>query len=406
VSKVSQLANFFKQQQDVLVEGDQRVQAGLAKTTATRPERIFTGDLKGAGCDSSNNPVLQGLWAAVTEYNAEWIHPTKMSDGQMAHAVAVLDYIYQTCATYMTDKSMKTLNSTGGPAKRQKRYIAFTKLIADVTKEIESLGGKLLVGPSDFQQNKRNYWLERLDPHHRAGYLISVKYNAWVQSGSTQAFWAWLDANGGYVLETQSKVKGYENPDGAQWKHSRYFDSGVLLNSMDDMPFCTQGMKTEFSQAGWAVWVCSLPMHDPSGNMGVYVFSYTHLAGYKHHSSFLGGAPVMAAGEWTVDSTGKVCVITGKSGHYMPKWQNLHKFVHRFPEIPGDAIIRPNMLDHANGTDKIKFYTVRDFRSRELRATPLRRDVVLKAIRATGANWNIDEHFPGGHASLSSLLPA
>jgi hypothetical protein len=114
----------------------------------------------------------------------------------------------------------------------------------------------------------------------------------------------------------------------------------------------------------------------------------------------------MAAGEWTVDSTGKIRVITGKSGHYMPKWENLHKFVARFPDIPGDAIIRPNMLDHANGTDKIKFYRVRDFRARELRATPLRRTAVLDAIKATGANWNIEEHFTGGHASMSSLLPA
>ena len=35
------------------------------------------------------------------------------------------------------------------------------------------------------------------------------------------------------------------------------------------------------------------------------------------------------------------------------------------------------MLDHNNGTDKIKFYTVRDFRSRGLGATPLKKGVVL-----------------------------
>ncbi len=35
-----------------------------------------------------------------------------------------------------------------------------------------------------------------------------------------------------------------------------------------------------------------------------------------------------------VDNTGKIKVITGKSGHYMPKWENLHKFVVRFQDIP------------------------------------------------------------------------
>jgi hypothetical protein len=403
---VSELSNFFKQQQDSLVETDQRIQTGLSKTVMSRRLRLSTGELIAAGCDNSKNVVLQNLWLAVSDYNNEWIHPTKMSDPQMTRAVAILDYIYQTCATYMTDKSMKTLNSKGGPAKRVARYNAFTKLVGEITKEIDSLGGKLLTGPLDFQENKRNYWLERLDPDHRAGYLISAKYNAWVQSGSTQSFWAWLDANGGYPLKSQSHVEGYGNVNGAQWEHCRYFDNGVLLNSTDDMPFCTQAMKTEFSANGWAVWVCSLPMQSPGGAIGVYVFSYTHRAGFDHHSSFLGGAPVVAAGEWIVNSSGKIRVITGKSGHNMPKWQNLHKFVLRFPEIPGDAIIRPNMLDHNNGTDKIKFYTVTDFRSRELRATPLRRNVVMTAIMATGANANITEHFTGGTATLSSLLPA
>ena len=404
---VGDLAKQFQQQQDDLVQGEKRVRTGLEKTRLSRRERLDTTDLKAAGVDTSNNTLLNSLWDAIVQYNTAWIHPTKMSDRQLADSVIALDSIYRFCAMYMTDKSMKTLNSSGGPAKRQKRYDAFSKLIQDVTKEIESLGGKLLVAPANFQENKRNYWLEKLDPHHRAGFLISAKYNQWVQSKSTDTFWAWLKANGGSIFKGQSKVEGYDKVSAAQWMHCRYFDDNrVLLNSANDLPFCTQGMKTEFSGAGWAVWVCSLPMSDGAGRIGVFVFSYTHLAGYNHHSSFLGGAPVMAAGEWIVDFNGKIRVITGKSGHYMPKWENLHKFVSRFQEIPGDAIIRPNMLDHANGTSTIKFYTVSDFRSRSLNANPLRRSVVLGAISSQGANRDILEHYPGGQKSLSDLLPS
>ena len=164
-------------------------------------------------------------------------------------------------------------------------------------------------------------------------------------------------------------------------------------------------MRTEFSRNGWAVWVCSMPTIDPGGKFGAFVFSYTHNAGYDHHSSVLGGAPVMAAGEWVVKN-GKIIAMTGKSGHYMPKWENLHRFVVRFGDVPGDAIIRPNMLDHANGTSTIKFYRVSDFRLNELRAKPLSRTVVMNTIRATGANVNITEHLPGGVTkTLSELLP-
>ncbi len=382
-SRVNSLKSIFENKQKDLIKGDQRVQAGLAATKAVG-QRLSTAALVAAGCDHSRNPVLVSLWDAVKDYNAEWKHPSTMNSDQSLHAIANLDFLYQICATYMTSKSMKTLNSGGGPAKRKARYEAFTALIGEVAKEVESFGGKMLSGPANFQEKKRNYWLERLDPEHRAGYHISDKYNTWVRSLSTDTFWVWLQANGATTLP-YSNVAGYENPEGAQWQHCYYFDGGLLWKAQDDSPLCTALMRTEFSEKGWAVFVCSLTMPDPGGTLGEYVFSYTHRAGFDHHSSFLGGAPVMAAGEWIVDATGKIRVLTGKSGHYMPKWENLHKFVTRFPDIPGDAIIRPNMLDHKNGTDTIKYYRVSDFRARRLLATPLRRRVVIDAISATAA---------------------
>ena len=114
VGTVSHLANFFKQQSDQLVVGDQRVQAGLAKSLA-RGQRLRTAPLMAAGLDKSKNPLLQSMWEAILDYNREWQHPTKMSDAQMCRAVAILDHIYKTCATYMTDKSMKELKASGAP---------------------------------------------------------------------------------------------------------------------------------------------------------------------------------------------------------------------------------------------------------------------------------------------------
>jgi hypothetical protein len=333
--------------------------------------------------------MLQSLWDAVQDYNSGWKHRTTMSQAEVAHAVANLDFIYQVCATYMTNRSMKDLG------KRKLRYDAFTALIENVAKEIQTLGGKTLLSPADFRQNRRNYWLERLDPEHRAGHMISGKYNTWVTSGSTDTFWTWLNANGGIDIKNETHVAGYENPEGAQWQHCYYFSAGLLLKVQNGTPLCTAGMRTEFSKGGWAVFVCSLPMVAPGGRIGQFIFSYTHRAGYDHHSSFLGGAPVMAAGEWIVDNTGKIRVMTAKSGHYTPEWQNLQKFVIQFSEIPGDALIRPNMRDHNDGADTIKFYRVSDFRMRGVQATPLSRRVVINAIQSTGANTALDENLSG-----------
>jgi hypothetical protein len=43
--------------------------------------------------------------------------------------------------------------------------------------------------------------------------------------------------------------------------------------------------------------------------------------GLFHHSSFLGGAPVLGAGEWQV-RTGLLRLITAKSGHYQPEMRH------------------------------------------------------------------------------------
>jgi hypothetical protein len=315
-----------------------------------------------------------------------------MNDIEVVRSLEDLDFIYVQCAEYMTDKSMKRWNSRNQTAKRQKRYAAFTKLIGEVTREIGAFGGRTLAGPADFlNQGSRNYWLERLDPKHRAGFEISGKYDEWVQSGSDESFWDWLIDNGGRKIKKRTRVEGYDNSDRAQWQHCCYFENGLLYSGTDDREFATNGLKTEFSGSGWAVFVVSLPMKSLAGVVDNYIFSYEHEAGYKHHSSFLGGAAVLAAGEWTVDVNGKISVITAKSGHYMPRWQNMHSMVLRLHNIPGDAIIRPNMLDWQTG-GSIRFYTVSDFRSRNINATPLRRRAVMDAIRDTGANTNITEH--------------
>ena len=145
---VGSLKSIFENKQRDLIQGDQRIRAGLAQSKSVR-QQLSTAPLLAASCDSRNNPVLKSLWEAVRDYNAQWQHPTKMSMEQTAHAVAILDFIYQVCASYMTSKSMKTLKFRRGPAKRQARYNAFTGLLTEVAKEIDAHGRQEVVGSAE-----------------------------------------------------------------------------------------------------------------------------------------------------------------------------------------------------------------------------------------------------------------
>ena len=352
--------------------------------------------LSAAGCGSSKNPILQQLWEAVTHYNQEYRPPDARTPAQSSELIGALDFIYCCCAKYMTEKTYKDQKDNLQVAKRKLRYEAFERLIENVAGEMEASGAKMLTGPANFRQidnTKRSYWLERVDPDSRAGYELSDKYAEWQRIKSPMTFWQWLarknPATGAPELHFATHVKGYNNADGAQWEHCVYFDHGALRQAMGDSLFNTGSMSTETSGTGWGVFVCSTPIVDGSGNYGWFAFSYTHRAGFDHHSSFLGGQPVLAAGEWIVDGAGAIHVITAKSGHYMPQWRDLHNFVKKFDEVPGDAIIRPNLLDLKDADGKVKFYLVQDFRTSGLQARPLGRAQVVKKVKDVNPSFDV-----------------
>ena len=57
---------------------------------------------------------------------------------------------------------------------------------------------------------------------------------------------------------------------------------------------------------------------DPGG----LFYSGSQIVGRFHHSSFLAGGRVLAAGEWVV-SDGRLLLMTNKTGHYRATTQNL-----------------------------------------------------------------------------------
>lgn len=338
---------------------------------------LTTQALTDATCQTSSNPLLTQIWSAVERYNT-LPAVAAMNAVQKAEAVKILDHICEKCARYMTDKAY--FEFKGGPqglvtAKRHLRYEAFTGLMGECSREMRALGGRMVSAPDDFRakQGGENYYLERVDPQHRPGFFLSEHYKKWVHRGQKKtSFWDSMedvedDEKADWDAEwsrTGEKPDGYLQVWGydqsARWDQCVYFDGNVLKYAKDDSPFQSSNKETVNAGKGWAIFVCSMPMveSDATLQFNHYIFSGSHQRGVEHHTSFLAGKPVMAAGEWLVDSTGTIRVLSAKSGHYKPGTAELFNFVTTFQQIPGDALIRVDMV-----STPWKYYRVSQLRS-------------------------------------------
>lgn len=174
--------------------------------------------------------------------------------------------------------------------------------------------------------SENNYWLEALDPKHRSwGHMDrSTQYfQSWLNDVSTSlSFWDWLEEK--KLAEDWSTVR-YLDPK-ERWKYMcvfsddkriyQYKQNGLI--GKGEIPldiFSTANNTTVFSGQGAAIWVCS-----PGG----IFYSGDHTKSQFHHSSFLAGGRVLAAGEWIV-SAGRLLLISHKTGHYAATPQNLLK---------------------------------------------------------------------------------
>lgn len=244
-------------------------------------------------------------------------------------------------------------------------------LANEVAAEAARVGVKFLTAPKDWKataNNRRNYWLEMLSPVHGAGFELSAPFSDWMRfAPKEQSFWEYM------------RIRPLLNP-----KHVQYFSGvqaelyrmefkpdGKLYRVHDGALFDTRGLETCFSGLGWAIFVVS-----PTGQL----YSHKHVEGTFHHSSFLGGSAVMAAGEILVVN-GDVRIITAKSGHYKPTPENISNMVKIFPQLPRNAIIFPNFLP-----DPPPAHTIAEYRFSGNKATLVKRAKV--EAKLTGESDN------------------
>ena len=279
------------------------------RPSSPRHMPINTALLLNAGLATTKNDSLQKLYGFVMEYNSM----PPLSDATRLRAIKLLDKIMKHAAVYLTSKPPQA-----GKAGNQARWDALTDLATQAVTESRAVGVKLLTSPADFRNIKgavalgqHSYWLERVDPKHRAGFQLSGKYEQWIVEGSAihgkGTFWDYADRNA--MDQVLFIGEGDVGGDGAPIRECyrvNFAGNGIATFS-DGTPFTTRGMETAHSGDGWGVFVV-----DPNGRL----YARSHEVGYFHHSTFLAGRPVAAAGELLADDTGKIRMITAKTGHY------------------------------------------------------------------------------------------
>lgn len=318
---------------------------------------------------TTENEILEGIYALAQLYNS--FPPTY----PLQERLDVLERIMMGAGLWMTSKP-----PTGTPL-NDARWNALDDLAKQCVEHGLKLGAKFLRGPTNMKTIKggdpkfQSYWLEALSGGHQPGFVLSGHYEKWlkkgIDKGRTYSFWNYIGAtkkkNGhprvARIAGAQS-VRYLSKLDAEPYRV--YFDAGRALMAHDNTPFDTQTYTTAHSGDGWAIFVVST-----EGKL----YAGSHITGEFHHSSFLSGGAVIAAGELVADD-GNIKFITAKSGHYGPAAENLRAMVTRLTQIPGDAIVMPRFITVPPA------YRVADFRASATPANKVKRADVLASLPA------------------------
>ncbi len=293
--------------------------------------------------DSNNEFILQ-IWGDVHTYDV-----LLRLGGSLQEKAKVLQRLLMNVGSWVT--SHPPHESKPGSQTNLKRWEAMKYLAEQAGTEAGRVGIKTLTGPADpksISDTNRSYWLELLDPYHRPGYDLADEFQDWMENGQAKqnrtSFWDYL----GVPAADTDQVAYLKDIEAKRYQLT--FKGNVLQYVLDELPFSTENHSTAFSGRGWAIFVVDL-----EGNL----YAHSHTVGKFHHSSFLSGRPVQAAGEMVVQD-GTLKVVTCKSGHYAPTWAEMKQFVQLFPQIPGNAIILPVFPARS---EPAQYYRISDFRT-------------------------------------------
>ena len=281
--------------------------------------------------------ILQKVWKLISD------HDGMVADDPRTKRI-LLDRAQVGLGLYVTSKP------PSGAENNQNRRAALENLAESIRKEFKTLGLQTLY-------RAHGYWLERLDPRHRAGHNLHARYREWSQNNigtAGESFWDHVDSLERASLDTDEHLKdeyvayflGQNKEKRALYKV--HAEDGKLKDINND-PVNTGNMTTVHSGNGWGILIF---------NYKDELFVSSHKLNEFHHSTLMAGKPVKSAGDMATDTDGKVKMVTVKSGHYRPKAKHVKAvllYLQAKNCIDHETMVRPSFPDwipqDGRGTD-------------------------------------------------------
>jgi hypothetical protein len=275
----------------------------------------------------SDNETLAKLRKLVTRYNV--IYPLQR-DQKLRNPSYIPDTaIIDTLDAIATHAMIYLLHKPPGARKASGvvKWESCRDFLAEVFRHGQFFGIKFLLG--DFHKDGANYWLERLDPETASredfdrllDWMKETAKKKFVGSGGPGRKEAvQLPQKGGYQVSDDGRDRRMLQylTDAQRMDHQIIWSGGKLclpsgdvFSTMDSARAPYSGFKNVY------IYVCSAKTQK--------IYSMKGSEGEIHHSSFLQGEPVIAAGDWLVEN-GKVTYVNAASGHYRPGLENLRLF--------------------------------------------------------------------------------
>ncbi len=307
---------------------------------------------------ASRNPTLHDLIARIRAYNL--LLPTLLNQKRAnanylldRKAVVELDLICAAIWVYLLHKPKGVRKATG---KAKWDDVIAVKVQAE--EHADFFGVKFLEADFSGKEGGFNYWLERAAPGNASDQLYDD-------------FVFWLSGNmgkGQFTSTSTSSSQVLQYFDAQRRARYEVRAEGKVLMQADQPLDTSGGIGTYTGLKNTWIYVCSATSRK--------VYSYKSTANFIHHSSFLSGEPVIAAGDWVVIDGGMNYLNSG-SGHYRPSDVNMRSFMNLNASWwEGEAVVQPNY--------KGKIMRVRDYQLRGLKAPMIKPDMLDRVAGMLG----------------------
>lgn len=264
--------------------------------------------------EGSRSAITEGALGPLRQLRKACIEWLKTNDGKRRWERTRIHNLWKAVHARVTEVIETVFDKTRSPTVRQyKETKSFNRLTDSILRGNAGVAVKTV---------DKSYDIERFTTRHLPGATVDLMIKPkWEAAKTRLSLPDWIE----HVLIPQSE----EDPAGRFYfgqttQTARQLKAGVkycspkermdfLIESWGDGElfnadferFHTGPMKSA-SGDGWAIFVVDLQER-------IYAGPYAY--GEFHHSSFLAGAPVLAAGEIAVDQ-GRVVGLTNKTGHY------------------------------------------------------------------------------------------